>query len=125
MNTINYSDKLKEAVKLCAIHLQNLTYAPNKVASCVPMDEVCCFKLTQDDQSYFGQPIFRFSKLQDTMGEKLFPAIPENLGEDIVEKPFVDRLNMLENLGLLENKNQWIEIRETRNLVTHEYPFYN
>jgi len=57
------------------------------------------------------------------MGGKLFPAILENLGEDIRELPFIDRLAKLEKLNVLRSADEWMTLRETRNIVTHEYPF--
>jgi len=67
--------------------------------------------------------IFRFSKLQDSMGGKLFPAILENLGEDIRELPFIDRLAKLEKLNVIGSADEWMMLRETRNIVTYEFPF--
>ena len=33
-------------------------------------------------------------------------------------------LTKMEKLNLLDNHMQWLKLRETRNLVTHEYPFF-
>jgi hypothetical protein len=30
----------------------------------------------------------------------------------------------MEKLNLLENAKDWIALRQTRNTVSHEYPFY-
>jgi uncharacterized protein with HEPN domain len=57
------------------------------------------------------------------MGEKLFPALLENLGEEVRGKPFIDILTKMEELGLFQSSNEWLLLRETRNIVTHEYPF--
>ena len=67
--------------------------------------------------------IFRFSKLQDSMGQKLFPATLEFLGEDIRGLPFIDILNKLEKLRLIDSAGKWKELRELRNLLTHTYPW--
>lgn len=40
-----------------------------------------------------------FSKLQDTMGE------------EVKSKPFIDRLNRIEELGILY-KNDWMDLRK-------------
>jgi hypothetical protein len=42
--------------------------------------------------------IFRFSKLQDTMGDKIFPYILELNGEKVKVMTFVNRLEELEFL---------------------------
>ncbi|MEA2029863.1 MAG: hypothetical protein U9N49_12945 [Campylobacterota bacterium] len=66
--------------------------------------------------------IYRFSKLQDRMGEKLFPAILEALEEYNRRMSLIDVLNRLERLELLEDANLWIDYRKLRNFLTHEYP---
>jgi hypothetical protein len=35
--------------------------------------------------------------------------------------PFIDILNSLEKLSIIESAEQWLGLREIRNLVTHEY----
>ncbi len=117
-------DKLKEALHICEIHSQRMNYALNKVEKHFPLDVEKYKDLTSDDLSYMDQLIFRFSKLQDSMGNRLFTSILQNLGEDIEGKPFIDLLTRLEKLNLIENHKEWFTLRETRNLVTHEYPFF-
>lgn len=116
-------DKLKESLRLCSMHNQPMQYAYGKVKQYFPLDEKTYHNLSQDDLSYIDQLIFRFSKLQDSMGTRLFPALLICLGEDIEAKPFIDLLTLLEKLELIEDHQVWLEIRETRNIVTHEYPF--
>ena len=117
-------DKLSEAVKLCEIHFERMNYAIQKVVHHFPLKEEVYKQLNYDDLSYLDQLIFRFSKLLDSMGNRLFPAILENLEEDIEGKPFIDLLTKMEKLNLIENHRLWLKLRETRNLVTYEYPFF-
>jgi uncharacterized protein with HEPN domain len=67
--------------------------------------------------------IFRFSKMQDSMGEKLFPLTLEFLGEEVRSKPFIDILNRLEKLEILKSAEEWKKLRELRNFLTHTYPW--
>ncbi len=67
--------------------------------------------------------IFRFSKMQSTMGEKLFPLILETLGEESRNKPFIDILNRLEKLEFIPSSNEWHQLRALRNSLTHTYPW--
>ncbi|MEZ0344643.1 MAG: hypothetical protein ABWJ99_07600 [Caldimicrobium sp.] len=67
--------------------------------------------------------IFRFSKMQDSMGEKLFPSILILLGEDVRNKPFIDILNRLERLEFISSADEWKRLRELRNILTHTYPW--
>ncbi len=124
MNELDYRDKLKEALQICELHYQRMSYALLKIKHNFPLDEGKYNALSQDDLSYIDQLIFRFSKMQDSMGHRLFPALLEGLGEDISGLPFIDLLTKLEQLNLIDNHKQWLILRETRNLVIHEYPFF-
>ena len=66
--------------------------------------------------------IYRFTKVQDRMGEKFFPLVLEELYEYKRSMALIDVLNKLEKLELLDNSNKWIEYRKLRNTLTHEYP---
>ena len=71
---------------------------------------------------HIDQFLFRFSKLQDAMGEKLFVSMLEFLQEENPKsKPFIDTLNRLEQIGLLEDKNTWLELRKISNNIAHQY----
>lgn len=65
--------------------------------------------------------IYRFGKIQDIMGEKLFPAFLEQLQEYNKSMSLIDILHKLEKLNVL-NTDDWIKIRQIRNTMTHEYP---
>lgn len=58
------------------------------------------------------------------MGARLFKQLLEALEEDVTGLPFIDILLKLEKLNLLENAKDWVKLRQTRNNVAHEYPFY-
>jgi len=118
-------DKLKEAIQLCSIHRDRMDYAYSKLENRFPLTIEIYNELSLDELSFFDQLIFRFSKMQDCMGGKLFPAILEKLGEDVRGLSFIDILDKLEELQFLNSSNEWLLLRETRNIVTHEYPFVN
>ncbi len=116
-------DKLNESVQLCLIHIGRMSFAWEKVKMHFPLDKEKYLHLQPEELSFLDQLIFRFSKLLDSMGGRLFPAILENLGEEVKELPFIDRLVKLEELKIIPSADEWLLLRETRNLVTHEYPF--
>ncbi len=116
-------DKLFEAIQLCTIHSERMCFAFSKIEKYFPLNCETYSHLLPEELSFFDQLIFRFSKMQDSMGGKLFPSILENLGEDIKGTPFIDQLSKLEELNIIPNAHDWILLRETRNIVTHEYPF--
>ncbi len=116
-------DKLKEAVQLCSIHAERMNFARDRITRHFPLNRQKYLQLEQEELSFFDQLIFRFSKLQDSMGSRLFPILLENLGEESKRMPFIDQLVKLEELNILSDAEEWMVLRETRNIVTHEYPF--
>jgi len=66
--------------------------------------------------------IYRFIKLQDFMGDKLFKAVLERLGEYKDTMSLLDVLDKMEKLGIIADADRWIEFRIARNKLTHEYP---
>lgn len=116
-------DKLHEALQLCTIHSERMSFAHEKIKKHFPLNKETYVQLQPEELSFFDQLIFRFSKMQDSMGGRLFPAILENLGEEINSLPFIDRLSKLEQLTIIPSADDWMLLRETRNMITHEYPF--
>jgi len=116
-------DKLNEAVLLCTIHSERMSFAWEKIKTHFPLDKEKYIRLKPEELSFVDQLIFRFSKMQDSMGGKLFPAILENLGENVKGLPFIDLLVKLEELNIIPDADEWMLLQETRNIVSHEYPF--
>jgi len=69
--------------------------------------------------AYNDQIIYRFSKLQDCMGAKLFKSVLVYQGEN-TNKPFLDILSQLERLDIID-VDEWFEIRDLRNEIAHDY----
>jgi len=66
--------------------------------------------------------IYRFIKLQDMMGDKLFRVFLDAIGEYKDNMSLLDVLDKLEKLGLVDDAVKWMEYRKLRNKLTHEYP---
>lgn len=67
------------------------------------------------------QILYRFTKLQDAMGERLVPATLSLLAEPHEAWPMRDKIDRLERLGFLDAQ-QWLVWRDLRNRLSHEYP---
>ena len=65
--------------------------------------------------------IFRFSKLQDLIGSKIFRNYLEFSGYDTAQKSFFDLLKELEKEGITDI-DTWDTLRKLRNQIAHEYP---
>ena len=66
---------LKETLDTCAIHDKRMMFAYRKTIDLFPMDLKTYDALSPEEISFIDQLIFRFSKLQDLMGNKLFRII--------------------------------------------------
>ena len=66
--------------------------------------------------------IYRFSKIQDMMGEKLFPVYLKAVEEYSPSMPLIDILNKLEKFEIIDSEADWKYFRKLRNVLTHEYP---
>jgi hypothetical protein len=106
----------------CALHIERMNHARDRSAVWFPMNGEKYERMGADDITFLDQYIYRFIKLQDCMGERLFSFSLSLLGEDMSAKPFIDILNRLERLGVIPSMKRWMELREIRNDLTHEYP---
>ena len=78
-------------------------------------------ELTEIENDKLDVLAFRFAKLQDLLGEKIFRNILNLMGYNI-QKPFFEILAELEREGLIDIK-KWIALRNARNAISHEYPY--
>ena len=114
--------RIEKLIIECDKHLNRINSSYLKMFVYMPLDEKKYQQLTDDEIEHIDQFLFRFAKLQDAMGEKLFILLLEFLKEENTRnKPFIDILNRLEQLGLLEDKNVWLELRKIRNNIAHQY----
>ena len=65
--------------------------------------------------------VFRFSKLQDLIGSKMFRTYLEFNKFDTRNKSFLELLREIEKEGIADI-DSWDELRRIRNSVAHEYP---
>lgn len=113
--------KIEATLSECELHQKRIHYALEKLQKFMPLD-VNQYKLLSDEEvEALDQFLFRFSKLQDAMGQRLFSDLLALKEEPVKSMSFLDKLNRLEQLGIILDKNQWLAIRDIRNKVSHEY----
>jgi hypothetical protein len=117
-------DKLTETLAICDLHHERMMFAWGNIKKYFPLTKTNLSLVSPVELAFFDQLIYRFSKLQDSMGSRLFKQILEALEEDISGLPFIDILYKLEKLNLLSSAKDWIVLRQIRNTVSHEYPFF-
>lgn len=112
---------LRHALDTCAQHQDALRDALTDLERRrLQADELG--KLSRADRRLLDQFAYRFTRIQDDMGARLFPAALRALGEDVSPMPAFDRLARLEQLGWLPDAERWGEMRRVRNEFTHDYP---
>jgi hypothetical protein len=112
---------LRQARDTCTAHRDALRDALNDLRV-LKLTAAELEQLTKDDRRLLDQFAYRYTRLQDDMGARLFPAVLRALGEDIAAMPVLDRLIRLEQLGWLPSADEWSELRRIRNEFAHDYP---
>lgn len=114
--------RLQDAWRECERNIYHLCGALTSLDSILPMTGERFEHLTDAQVQSVDQFILRFTKLQDAMGGRLFPAILQYLQEQYEERPMLDKLNRLEKLGYIQSAEAWQNIRNARNKFAHDYP---
>jgi len=109
---------LEENLKVSYLHLERLKTLSSDILQNNMLEKLEDFETIKTIDAF----VYRFLKLQDYMGQKLFKNFLTSLGEDCDNLSFVDILDKLEKLNIIPSTDEWIQIRKLRNKLTHEYP---
>jgi uncharacterized protein with HEPN domain len=116
----NLSERLRFLKRVVEREIHHLSYSSRNVFT-TPFTEERAAKLGEDEalaervEAYTS----RFCRLQDTAGDKLLPLWLRALGEKT--GAVADNLDRAEKLGVLDSADKWLEIRQIRNQMIHEY----
>jgi uncharacterized protein with HEPN domain len=115
-------DPLKQIIQECGQHIYYLKYAHGQLITLFPIaaNELKTFE--PELVGHIDQMIFRFLRLQDAVGQKLFTRGLNALGEATESMSVIDKLRKIEKLGILGDANEWLMLRELRNEFAHDYP---
>ena len=116
----NKTLKIQKYIHECQKHKLRIEKSSAKVKEIFPLSASKYEKLNDDEVEAIDQYLFRFAKLQDTLGQKLFKMVASEYVEDITLMPFLDILNLLEKVEILEVAN-WKRLRDIRNNISHQY----
>ncbi len=110
----------KENLNIAYLHLDRLKKASNEIKEkgLVENFNIDDFETVKVIDTF----IYRFLKLQDFMGQKLFRRFLMVIGDFYEDMSFIDILDKLEKLNIITSSDDWIRIRKLRNKLTHEYP---
>jgi len=113
--------RLQKYFKECDKHVQRIEEAYSDMKKYMPLTVEKYKDLTKDEVQDIDQYLYRFSKLQDTLGDKVFKLIIEEYVDNIDLLSFSDILNKLEKTGYLSSVKEWKYLRELRNEIAHQY----
>ncbi|MEW6655049.1 MAG: hypothetical protein AB1394_16495, partial [Bacteroidota bacterium] len=108
-------------LKECYRHLKRMNFAANKIQHYFPISEEIILSFSEDDISFIDQFVYRFTKLQDSIGNKLFKNLLLFLDEDVLNISAIDIFHRLEQLNIISDYEKWKELRILRNEIAHDY----
>jgi len=112
---------IAETFQTLELHIQRAKQAYAEVISFA--DDLNAESLDDFDKvKVIDSFIFRFIKIQDLMGNKLFREVLGALAEYQSSMSMLDILDKLEKLELIPSASRWMDYRNLRNVLTHEYP---
>lgn len=114
--------RLTDAWQQCQRHVHHLNHALHALGPMLPVSASALTGLSDEQVQDWDQFILRFTKLQDAMGSRLFPAVLTYLQEPFEDRPMLDKLHRLEKLGYLSSVQSWQNWRAIRNSFAHDYP---
>ncbi len=120
-NNIKKQSFLIDYKKITDLHAIRLNAAILRTTKLFPLTAQSLYSLNDEEIAFLDMITTRFCKLQDLIGTKIFPLILDLLGENDVLS-FRDKLNRLEKLHIINDANWWMDLREIRNQITHDYP---
>lgn len=76
--------------------------------------------LKPEQKAIFDAYLKRFSSMQDFLGSKIFPLLLDIAG--IGSSKMSEVLYHMEKEGVIDTLEEWVELREVRNELEHDYP---
>ena len=103
------------------IHIERLKDVLNRLEKIYPLTLERFKNLTPEEKDMLDTLAFRFSKLQDLIGSKIFREYLQEVGFIVEDKAFLELLKEIEKEGIVDI-DSWSEFRKVRNILAHDYP---
>lgn len=114
--------KLEQHLTEAMVHIDRLVTVLNTLEKIYPLDNEKLENLSSEDIDKLDVLAFRFSKLQDLLGSKIFREYLTVLQYPVEDKNFLELLKELDKENIIEI-DIWSEFRGVRNSISHDYPF--
>ena len=119
---LDSNKKLKLHLEESNIHIDRLHCVLNVLEKLYPLTTETIEILSLENKDKLDVLAFRFSKLQDLLGTKIFREYLEVLQYPVEDKNFLELLKELDKQNIIDI-DIWSEFRGIRNSISHDYPF--
>jgi len=117
-------DRLKQHLLEAMKHIERLETAQRTLSKLYPLDQKKLDNLSPEEMDKLDVLAFRFAKLQDLLGSKIFREYLSILKFPIEGKNFLALLKELDKERIVDI-DVWSEFRAVRNNISHDYPYDN
>lgn len=114
--------KLNLHLEEAEIHIKRLSDVLRVLETLYPLDNTKMEAMSTENKDKLDVLAFRFSKLQDLLGAKIFREYLIVLQYPVEGKNFLELLKELEKEHIIDI-DIWSEFRGVRNSISHDYPF--
>ncbi len=116
-------DAKSEAIlRIADTHVKNLQAAFDDLQNKFPFTEQFIVNMEKTELRILETMTSRFAKLQDLMGTKIIDLFLLHESQPIEGLSMLDKIHKLEKHNMLDSEDTWIELRNVRNHISHEYP---
>ena len=111
---------LQRLIRIAAKEAKHLLYTTTRLTA-LSIDLAWIENLEDNEErsEWLDAFVSRYGRLQDTLGNKLLPALLtanlEKTGSQL------DNLLLAEKLGWIDSMEDWVDLRDLRNNLIHEY----
>ncbi len=114
-------NRLEFYLKEANLHIERLEDVLKRLDKLYPLDLDNFDKFTSSQKDMLDTLAFRFSKLQDLIGSKIFREYLNYIGFITEDKTFLEILKEMERENIIDI-DTWSEFRKVRNTIAHDYP---
>ncbi len=118
---MNIHKKLKLHLEESFTHIERLLDVLTVLQELYPLNITKLEEMSIENRDKLDVLAFRFSKLQDILGTKIFREYLSVLQYPVEEKNFLELLKELEKEKIVDI-DLWSELRGVRNSISHDYP---
>lgn len=121
MKTVSIYTKLEFHLEESFIHVSRLIDVLDFLEKLYPLTNEKLENISLETKDKLDVLAFRFSKLQDLLGTKIFREYLMVLQYPVEDKNFLELLKELDKEKIIEI-DKWSEFRGVRNSISHDYP---